>query len=212
MKKFKANQKLTVLTLALALGTAVYLNWEYAKNTDIPSEPANVIVKGEKDQVESQPQQNDSNVVLDPLAVSAQADPTADKNYGEAQLVSVVNGKTSDEFFESARLARSKSRDEALDTLQKSLKNTKLSEEEKQKLTEQLTSEVENITTESDIESLVKAKGFVDCVAFIEQDKVNLTVMTSNEGLTKNEVAQIRDIVLSKCSVSAQNITVVEVK
>lgn len=211
MKKIKANQKLTVLTLVLALGTAVYLNWEYAKNTDIPAEPANAIANEETKQAENSVPQNDAKIVLDPLAVSAQTDPAADKNYGEAQLVS-VNGKSSDEFFESARLARSKSRDEALDTLQKSLKNAKLSEEEKQELTAQLTNEVQNITAESDIESLVKAKGFVDCVAFIEQDKVNLTVMTSNEGLTKNEVAQIRDIVLSKCSVSAQNITVVEVK
>ena len=52
----------------------------------------------------------------------------------------------------------------------------------------------------------------MDCVAFIDSDKVNITVMTTNDGLTKEEVAQIRDIVLSKCKVSAQNITVVEVK
>ncbi len=212
MKKIKANQKLTVLTLMLALGTAVYLNWEYAKNTDIPAEQANAVVSGEKaEEPNSEPAKEEQPVILDPLAVSAQAEPTADKNYGEAQLVS-VNGKSSDEFFEAARLSRSKSRDEALDTLQKSLKSAKLSEKEKQELTAKLTNEIQNITAESDIESLVKAKGFVDCVAFIEQDRVNLTVMTSNEGLTKNEVAQIRDIVLSKCNVTAQNITVVEVK
>ena len=35
---------------------------------------------------------------------------------------------------------------------------------------------------------------------------------TSLSGLTKEEVAQIRDIVLSKCQVTAQNITIVEVK
>ncbi len=211
MKKIKANQKLTVLTLMLALGTAVYLNWEYAKNTDIPAEQANAVVSGETTEQPNSEPAKEQPVILDPLAVQAQAEPTADKNYGEAQLVS-VNGKSSDEFFEAARLSRSKSRDEALDTLQKSLKSAKLSEKEKQELTAKLTNEIQNITVESDIESLVKAKGFVDCVAFIEQDRVNLTVMTSNEGLTKNEVAQIRDIVLSKCNVTAQNITVVEVK
>ena len=62
------------------------------------------------------------------------------------------------------------------------------------------------------MENLIKAKGFVDCVAFIDNGTVNITVMTSGDGLTADQVAQIRDIVLSKCSVSAQNITVVEVK
>ena len=52
----------------------------------------------------------------------------------------------------------------------------------------------------------------MDCVAFIDNGTVNITVMTSGDGLTADQVAQIRDIVLSKCSVSAQNITVVEVK
>ena len=79
-------------------------------------------------------------------------------------------------------------------------------------LTAKLTAQIESITLESDVENLIRAKGFVDCVAFISEGQVNITVMTTNDGLTKEEVAQIRDIVLSKCSVSVQNITVVEVK
>ena len=71
---------------------------------------------------------------------------------------------------------------------------------------------VENITAESDIENLVKAKGFVDCVAFLDDGKANITVQTGAEGLQKEQVAQIRDIVTSKSSVAAQDITVVEVK
>ena len=134
-----------------------------------------------------------------------------DKTYGEAQLVSVGSESSSD-FFENARLTRSKTRDEALDTLQSSLKKSSLSNEEKEELTQQLTQQIAAITQESDVENLIKAKGFVDCVAFIDNGTVNITVMTSGDGLTADQVAQIRDIVLSKCSVSAQNITVVEVK
>ncbi len=62
---------------------------------------------------------------------------TANKNYGEAQLVS-VNKDSGTEFFESARLTRRKARDEALDTLKKSLKDTKLTSEEKEQLTTEL--------------------------------------------------------------------------
>lgn len=195
MRNSKVNQKMTLLTLVVALGVAVYLNWEYAKSTDLALDAtqANAPVTG---------------VVTDALAVDARV---GDKNYGEAQLVSVGEA-TGDKFFEQARLSRTKTRDEALDKLQKSLKNAKLTNEEKAELTAQLTATIDSITAESDIENLIKAKGFVDCVAFIDSDKVNITVMTTNDGLTKEEVAQIRDIVLSKCKVSAQNITVVEVK
>lgn len=197
MTKMKTNQKMTMLTLAVALGVAVYLNWEYAKTTD------NALAAAATPSATTPP------AVTDQLAVDAAAD--ADKNYGEAQLVS-VNGQSGSEFFETARLQRSKTRDEALDALQKSLKSARLTDEEKSELTAKLTAQIESITLESDVENLIRAKGFVDCVAFINEGQVNITVMTPSDGLTKEEVAQIRDIVLSKCSVSVQNITVVEVK
>lgn len=198
MRSKKLNQKMTLLTLVVALGVAVYLNWEYAKSTDLALDAAETgapVATG---------------VVTDALAVDGDVE-TGDKNYGEAQLVS-VGEPTGEEFFEQARLTRTKSRDEALDTLQKSLKSAKLTDEEKEKLTAELTAAIDHITAESDIENLVKAKGFVDCVAFIDGDAVDVTVMTTSDGLTKEEVAQIRDIVLSKCKVTAQNITIVEVK
>ncbi len=197
MTKMKTNQKMTMLTLAVALGVAVYLNWEYAKTTD------NALAAA------ATPSSTTPPAVTDQLAVDAA--PEADKNYGEAQLVS-VNSQSGSDFFETARLQRSKTRDEALDALQKSLKSAKLTDEEKSELTAKLTAQIESITLESDVENLIRAKGFVDCVAFINEGQVNITVMTANDGLTKEEVAQIRDIVLSKCSVSVQNITVVEVK
>lgn len=204
MTKMKTNQKMTMLTLVVALGVAVYLNWEYAKTTD------NALAAAATAPTASPAPVTDL-LAADAASADAQAGETADKNYGEAQLVS-VNGQSGDDFFEAARLQRSKTRDEALDALQKSLKSAKLTDEEKTELTARLTDQIESITTESDVESLIRAKGFVDCVAFINDGQVNITVMTTSDGLTASEVAQIRDIVLSKCSVSAQNITVVEVK
>ena len=198
MRSKKLNQKMTLLTLVVALGVAVYLNWEYAKSTDLALDAAEANAPVA------------TGVVTDALAVDGEVE-TGDTNYGEAQLVS-VGEPTGEEFFEQARLTRTKSRDEALDTLQKSLKSAKLSDEEKEKLTAELTAAIDHITAESDIENLVKAKGFVDCVAFIDGDAVDVTVMTTSDGLTREEVAQIRDIVLSKCQVTAQNITIVEVK
>ena len=133
------------------------------------------------------------------------------KNYGDAQLVATTE-KSTQKYFEETRLSRQKSRDEALDVLQKTLKNAKLSDTEKTNATAELSKIVKDITAESDIENLVKAKGFTDCVAFINGDKISVAVQVSNGDLTKQNVAQIRDIVLNKTQVPTQNIVIIEVK
>ena len=189
----RRKQGLTLLTLAVALGVAVYLNWEYAKTAD-----ESIVTDAEVQAVS----------VVDEL--NTEAEPV-DKNYGEAQLVS-VSKKSGNDFFDQARLSRTKTRDEALDSLKKSLKGSGLSSDEKEKLTQALSQEIGNSNTENEIETMIKAKGFADCVAFISEGKVNITVMTSSGQLQADEVAQIRDIVLSKCDVSAQDICVVEIK
>ena len=71
---------------------------------------------------------------------------------------------------------------------------------------------LEDLNAENEIETLIKAKGFADCLCFLQSGRADLTVMTSGEPLTAAQVAQIRDVVLSKSTVPAQNITVVEVK
>ena len=83
-----------------------------------------------------------------------------------------ANETSNDKYFEQARLTRSKTRDEALDTMQQALKNAELSETEKTAVTQTLTNTINSITVESDIENMVKAKGFADCVAFIEGEKM----------------------------------------
>ena len=87
-----------------------------------------------------------------------------------------------------------------------------ISAEEKKEYTSQLTANLEDLNAENEIETLIRAKGFADCLCFLQSGRADLTVMTSGQPLTAAQVAQIRDVVLSKSSVTAQNITVVEVK
>lgn len=202
----KNTRRATAITLAAALAVAVYLNWQYA-STDITADTeALAVAAGVEDAATSA-----AGVITDELMTEAEAASAANKNYGEAQLVSVANS-TGAEFFEEARLNRQKAHDEALETIQKSLKGSSLSDEEKSVYTAQLTASLENINAENEIETLIRAKGFADCLCFLQDGRADLTVMTSGEGLNASQVAQIRDIVLSKSDVTAQNITVVEVK
>ena len=190
MTNAKQRRKITMAALVVALGAAVYLNWQYSR-TDVPL----------------------GFDVEDSMVLSSEDDITSDvnKNYGDAQLVSATKDSGS-AYFEEAELKRTKIRDEALDKLQKSLKNAELSVEEKQQLTDKLGAVITAMTAEGDIENLVKAKGFSDCLAFIDESKVTVTVGTGGTALTQAQVAQIRDIVLTKLDVEAKNISIVEVK
>ena len=212
---------MTMLALTAALGAAVYLNWSFSQQTpqtisadDTAQDAVSVSAEADAETQAVQGEAEDTVAVYDPLTAEDEtvSQETADKNYGEAQLVS-VSEDTGDEFFESARLSREKSRDEALDTIEKTLKNSSLSDEEKQTMTDTLKAQITNIETESELETLIKAKGFVDCVVMLDGTSANVTVMTENDALTAAEVTKIRDIILSKCGeIKAQDITVVEVK
>lgn len=201
----KNTRKATAITLAAALVVAVYLNWQYARTgVTLEEDAVNVAAAVETEEAVSAP-------IMDGLMTEAEAVSSANKNYGEAQLVSVANNSGS-KFFEEARLKRTKAHDEAMDAVQKALKSASLSAEEKKSYTQQLTGSLEDLNAENEIETLVRAKGFADCLCFLQSGRADLTVMTSGDTLTAAQVAQIRDIVLSKSNVTAQNITIVEVK
>lgn len=201
----KNTRKATAITLAAALVVAVYLNWQYARTgVTLEEDAVNVAATVETEEAVSAP-------IMDGLMTEAEAVSSANKNYGEAQLVSVANNSGS-KFFEEARLKRTKAHDEAMDAVQKALKSASLSAEEKKSYTQQLTGSLEDLNAENEVETLVRAKGFADCLCFLQSGRADLTVMTSGDALTAAQVAQIRDIVLSKSNVTAQNITIVEVK
>ena len=214
MKKLDRQRKITLAALSMALVVAVYLNWQYSRtgaDTHIMTEDVatqyELLETLESAMLEDgQIVETADNTEGDLLGVANEVE-----NYGDAQLVATTE-KSTQKYFEETRLSRQKSRDEALDVLQKTLKNSKLSDSEKTKATEELSQIIKNITTESDIENLVKAKGFTDCVVFINGEKVSVAVQVSKGDLNKQNVVQIRDIVLGKANVKPQDIIIIEVK
>lgn len=200
----KNTRRATAVALTAALVIAVYLNWQYARADPIGTEEAQMTAAEVAEPISA-------GTVLDALPTEAEAESSVSRNYGEAQLVSVANDSGA-QFFDQARLKREKAHDEALDTIRKTLKSSSLSAQEKKEYTEQMTAGLEDLNAENEIETLIRAKGFADCLCFLQSGRADLTVMTSGQPLTAAQVAQIRDIVIRKSTVSAQNITVVEVK
>ena len=65
------------------------------------------------------------------------------------------------------------------------------------------------IEAEGKIETLIRAQGFSECMVYCDADRVDVVVHT--EGLAANEVAQMKDIILSETSVPNENISIIEV-
>ena len=68
----------------------------------------------------------------------------------------------------------------------------------------------ENAVKEARIENLVVAKGFADCVTFINEEGVNVIVQKTENGLGEEDVAKIRDIVMSETDFAADVIKIIE--
>ena len=166
--------------LVLALGSAVYLNWHFA-----PSEGFIAPTR--------------SNVSRTDL--------------GKAEYVSAeinTNASNKGSVLAESRLNRQTARDKALDELEKQLKDTSADSETRAKALEARTLHIKNIQTENTAETLIKAKGFSDCLVFINGDKVSVLIPES-DNLTSEKVSVITEIIKTQTGTDISNIIVTPV-
>ena len=144
---------------------------------------------------------------------------TEPKILGEAKLVdaasdesevSVTVGAVSSGYFADARINRQKARDAAVELLKSIVSDSAADDESKREAAAELGVIAAVIAKESDMESLVKAKGFSDAVVVVGESDV--TVVVQSDGLTGADVSKIKEIVMSEASVGAENIKIIEVK
>lgn len=117
---------------------------------------------------------------------------------------------TSTDYFAAVRLSRQQARDSALNLLQEAMAYddaTKAAESSKQ-----LDEIVQTALSEATIESLVIAKGYADCVAYMSNDGVSVAVASPEGGLQTADVAVIADIVMTQSQYDLDAIRVVEVQ
>lgn len=133
------------------------------------------------------------------------------------QATETVNKASEDEtvhygdaYFVEARLSRTQSRDEVMDALKYMLEDVTEDSEAATVLAQQAQVLAKTIETEGKIENIIKAKGFTDCMVYLEEDKADIIVKTN--GLTDSEAAQIMDAVLSEVSIAENNVSIIEIK
>lgn len=117
---------------------------------------------------------------------------------------------TASDYFAAVRLSRQEARDSALELLQEAMSysdSTKAAES-----TKSLEEIVQTALSEAQIESLVIAKGYADCVAYMTNEGISVAVSAPEGGLTQEDVAVIADIVLSQSEYTLSDIRIVEVQ
>jgi stage III sporulation protein AH len=65
---------------------------------------------------------------------------------------------------------------------------------------------------EAEIEGLVIAKGFEDCVTYMSDGAISVAVAAPEEGLSTESVAQICDIVVTQSDYSPSQLKIIEVR
>ena len=186
MKIWKRNAVIAAVLLFICAG--IYLNWSYNRS---------------------------KTPELTETLSAEQVPGTAETVMGETdtqQLLADGEGSASSaEYFAQVRLSRQQSRDSAVELLEQTIaydEGTEVGTAATQTLNEL----VSTALSEAQIESLVIAKGYADCVTYIHDDTVCVAVAAPAEGLDQTDVALISDVVTAQTDYPLSQVRIIEVK
>ena len=116
------------------------------------------------------------------------------------------------EYFAEARLTRQVSRDEALQLLQAAATAETASQETIDGAVNAISAMATCSMKEAQIENLLIAKDFADCVVYIGNDAITVAVPAPMEGLSEEAVARVTDIICSETEYAAAQLNIIEVR
>lgn len=184
MNQWKKNMIAAAVLVTVCAG--IYLNWLYTEDA---------ATSDLTETLDSEKVMNDESLVLtddmEALAAGEQVQTTAG------------------DYFASVRLSRQQARDSALNLLQEAMAyagDSKASES-----SAQLEDIIQTALSEAQIESLIIAKGYTDCVAYMTNEGISVAVSAPEGGLQETDVAVIADIVMSQSDYQLTDIRIVEV-
>ena len=187
MKVWKRNA--VVAAIVLFVCAAVYLNWSYQGQETADAGKT----LGEAALVSGQ--------TSDPL-LSSTASPAPSESPAAA-------GTESSGYFASARLNRQQARDSALTILQDAAADETMDDAMKEETVMAIQSLADYTVAEAQIENLITAKGYTDCIAFISDSSVSVVVSAGGTELTDADVARITEIVTSETGYEASQVKIV---
>lgn len=113
-----------------------------------------------------------------------------------------------DSYFSSVQVNRQRTRDEAIEVLQAVVDNESSTETAKNEALAEINKLALVMESEANIESLIVAKGFEECVAVISGE--NASIVVKSESLTAAQISQINEIVYEQAGINPVNIKIIE--
>ncbi|MBE6958537.1 MAG: SpoIIIAH-like family protein [Ruminococcaceae bacterium] len=178
----KWKKNLLAAAVLLVVCAGIYMNWMYSNAEDVADLT---------DKLDSETVMSPNGIILD----------TNGDN---------INLDTAIDYFAAVRLSRQEARDSAVNLLQEAMAYG--DEEQKQASGEQLEKIVQTALCEAQIESLIIAKGYRDCVAYMSETGISVAVASPEGGMDEQDVAVIADIVLTQTDLTMEDIRVVDVQ
>ena len=187
MKIWKRNA--VVATVLLFVCAGIYLNWSFNKSQQVAS-----------------------------LTDVIDADALMNEDYTQTLVdaasedLQQADAAASADYFASIRLSRQQSRDSAIELLQETISYESGADDEAAgTASAALEDLVSTALTEAQIESMVVAKGYADCVVYMNDDQVSVAVAAPADGLQDPDVAVLADIVTSQTDYDMSAIHIIEV-
>lgn len=181
MKTWKKN--MVAAAVLVTVCTGIYVNWLYTEQST---------AKNLTDTLDAEKVMSDDTLLLEDEAVLTDA-----------------QANTATDYFAAVRLSRQQARDSAVTLLQDVSVNSDQTKAEESAA--ELEDIVQTALTEAQIESLIIAKGYADCVAYMSNEGISVAVSAPEGGLKQEDVAVIADIVMSQSEYNLDDIRVVEV-
>ena len=187
MKVWKKNMVAAAVLITVCAG--IYVNWLYTEEK---------AANGLMDTLDVEKVMSDEALVLseDMAAIAAGEDVAT----------------TSTDYFAAVRLSRQEARDSALNLLQEAMAYSDGESTKSVESAMELEQIVQTALSEAQIESLIIAKGYEDCVAYMSGEGISVAVTSPEGGLQQSDVAVIADIVLTQSEYGLEDIRVVEVQ
>ena len=183
------KKRAVIASVLLLVAAAVYLNWRY---TDQVADSSKVLGESTLVSSEEKVDQTSQNQQTDQSTATAE-EVAADES----------------DYFATARLSRKQARDSAIGLLQEAEVDENADEHTLNAASETLQVLAAYTVAESQIESLVTAKGYKDCVAFMGAESISI-VVSDADGLDTADVARIKDIVISETNYTPDQLKIVE--
>lgn len=130
---------------------------------------------------------------------------------GEQAADAMETAETASDYFAAARLSRQQARDSALSMLQEAGAAEELDDRVASEVAQGIEALASCTLTESQIENMITAKGYADCVVFLADDSASVVVATENDGLQTEDIAKITDVVKQETGLQASAIRILEV-